>query len=161
MEENDGKRCVRCGVISDTHGVFRSKIAGVFHDVNHIFHAGDIGRPSVLRELESIAPVTAVLGNVDIPAWYPELQKTAIAETAGRRIIVLHNPEELDLEPGTAQIDIVIHGHTHKPYARQKKGVWFINPGSAGPHRLLHPVTVAILKLGEKISVEHFSVQGD
>ncbi|MBN1761148.1 MAG: metallophosphoesterase family protein [Chitinispirillaceae bacterium] len=161
MEENGGKRCVQCGIVSDTHGVFRKKIGEIFRGVDHIFHAGDIGKPSVLREFEAIAPVTAVLGNVDIPAWYPELQKTAITDIAGKRIMVLHNSDDLDLDPGSAGIAVVIYGHTHKASARQKKGVWYINPGSAGPHRFFNPVTVAVMKIGEGIAVEHHSVQGD
>ena len=161
MGHTDDRRCIRWGIISDTHGIFRSEITDIFRDVDHIFFAGDIGKPAVLRECEAIAPVTAVLGNVDIPAWYPGLQKTAIVESAGKRVLVLHDLEKLDLDPAAAQIDIVIHGHTHKPYARQKKGVWFINPGSAGPHRFLRPVTVAVVKIGERLSVEHVPLQAD
>lgn len=161
MAYTDSGRSVRWGVISDTHGMFRSAVQDVFRDVDHIFHAGDIGKPAVLRSCEALAPVTAVLGNVDIPAWYPGLQKEVITEYGGKRVLLLHDPYALDLDPAAAGIDIVIHGHTHKPYARQKKGVWYINPGSAGPHRFLLPVTVAIIEVGTTLSVRHFSVKGD
>ena len=53
------------GIISDTHGVFDPKIPGIFKTVSHILHAGDIGDLRVLQQLERIAPVTAVSGNVD------------------------------------------------------------------------------------------------
>jgi uncharacterized protein len=161
MGEDTATGHIRCGIISDTHGMFRSNIIRVFRDVHHIFHSGDIGKPAVLRELETIAPVTAVLGNIDIPAWYPELQKTAIFKIGGKRIMVLHDLNELDLDPAAAEIDIVIHGHTHKPHARNKKDVWYVNPGSAGPHRFMHPVTVAVLEIGDEITVRHIPVQGN
>lgn len=161
MEHTDGRRYVRWGVVSDTHGIFRSRIADIFSGVDHIFHAGDIGKPAVLRDCEAIAPVTAVPGNVDISAWYPGLQKEVITELAGKRVLLLHDPYALDLDPAAAGIDIVIHGHTHKPYARQKKGVWFINPGSAGPQRFLSPVTVAVIEIGATVTVKHFPLKGD
>jgi putative phosphoesterase len=152
---------VRIGIISDTHGIFRSKIVEVFDGVDHIVHAGDIGRPLVLRELEKIAPVTAVLGNTDIPSWFPELQNTALVEIAGKKIMVLHILDELDTDPAAARIDAVIYGHTHKPHARKRGNVWYINPGSAGPHRFLSPVSVAVMKIAEVISLEHYTLHGD
>ena len=56
---------MRLGVISDTHGLLRPQVFDVFSDVDHILHAGDVGPLSILRELERLAPVTAVYGNTD------------------------------------------------------------------------------------------------
>jgi putative phosphoesterase len=58
-------RPIRIGVIADTHGLFDSAIVRHFQGVDHIIHAGDIGKRSVIGQLEAIAPVTAVSGNVD------------------------------------------------------------------------------------------------
>ena len=52
------------GVISDTHGQVRSGIYSVFEGVDFILHAGDIGSRDVITELEVIAPVKAVVGNI-------------------------------------------------------------------------------------------------
>ena len=161
MENQNAKPCARFGIISDTHGIFRSAIREIFNGVEHIFHAGDMGKPLVLRELEKIAPVTAVLGNTDIPSWYPGIRKTVLTELHGKSIMILHNPDGLDLDPSAAKIDAVIHGHTHRPYARRKKNVWYVNPGSAGPRRFMLPVSVAVMAVGSAISVEHFTLRGD
>ncbi|MGD8699378.1 MAG: metallophosphoesterase family protein, partial [Gemmatimonadales bacterium] len=53
------------GLISDTHGLLRNEVYRVFEHVDAIVHAGDVGDPSILTELEVIAPVHAVFGNVD------------------------------------------------------------------------------------------------
>ena len=53
------------GVISDTHGLVRPEVHKAFRRVDLILHAGDIGSPDVLKELQSIAPVKAVRGNND------------------------------------------------------------------------------------------------
>jgi uncharacterized protein len=151
--------CRTIGIISDTHGLFRPDLRELFADVDHILHAGDIGRPPILRDLAAIAPVTAVLGNVDIPNWFPELPLDVIVEVGNHRIIMLHDLNRLDLDPGAAEIDIVVFGHSHKPYSRRKKGVWYINPGSAGPRRFMIPVSVAVLSLENEISVRHHTVR--
>lgn len=150
--------CEKIGIISDTHGLYRPEIRKLFDGVDHILHAGDIGRPPVLRELQAIAPVTAVLGNVDIPGWFPDIAEEVIVEVNGYQIIMLHNLDALDLDPKAADINIVVFGHTHKPYAKCKKDVWYINPGSTGPHRFLAPVSVAILSLEGEIAVKHYTI---
>ena len=56
---------MRLGIISDTHGLLRPEVFEIFSEVDRIIHAGDIGPPELLTELEAIAPVTAVYGNTD------------------------------------------------------------------------------------------------
>jgi uncharacterized protein len=150
---------IRLGLISDTHGMFRPEINECFKNVDYILHAGDIGKPSILHELEQIAPTIAVLGNIDIPAWFPELQKTSTIETEKKRIYLLHNLDELDFDPVLAEFDAIICGHTHKYSTHRKRGVWYINPGSAGPPRFLLPVGVAVMEVGEEITVEHYLIK--
>ncbi len=57
---------MKIGVLSDTHDHLDPKIPALFDGVDHILHAGDIGLPWLILQLESIAPVTAVL--VSTPA---------------------------------------------------------------------------------------------
>ena len=57
----------RIRLISDTHGLLRPEIAGLFAGVDLIVHAGDVGGGAVLDALASMAPVEAVYGNVDDP----------------------------------------------------------------------------------------------
>ena len=56
---------MKIGVISDTHGLLRPEVAPALVGVERILHLGDVGRPSVLKALEEIAPVTAIRGNMD------------------------------------------------------------------------------------------------
>ena len=56
---------MKLGLISDTHDYLDPRIPELFAGVDHILHAGDVGRPLLIVELEQIAPVTAVTGNTD------------------------------------------------------------------------------------------------
>ena len=72
---------------------------------------------------------------------------TAVVETSSARIYVLHDLQQLDLDPAAAKLDIVVSGHSHKPDHTKRAGVLYLNPGSAGPRRFSLPVTVARLDL--------------
>ena len=81
----------RIGVISDTHGLLRPEAERALTGVNHIIHAGDIGRPEIVNALSRIAPVTAIRGNVDSGEWAREYSDTKRVRLAGRSIYVLHD----------------------------------------------------------------------
>jgi predicted phosphodiesterase len=51
----------RIGIISDTHGLLRPEAERGLTGVDHIIHAGDIGRPEIVDALRRIAPVTAIV----------------------------------------------------------------------------------------------------
>lgn len=138
------------GLISDTHGLLRPEAVDVLRGVDHLIHAGDVGKPDLLEPLSAIAPLTVVRGNVDHGAWADSLPDTAEIELGGRFIHVRHILEELDLEPSAAGFDVVVYGHSHKPDIEHRRGVLYVNPGSAGPRRFRLPVTVALLHLTEK-----------
>jgi uncharacterized protein len=133
------------GVISDTHGLLRPEALAALAGVDHIVHAGDIGAPQILEGLRTIAPVTAVRGNNDTGRWADVLPDSQIVELAGRRIYVLHDVAELDLEPAAAGLAAVIAGHSHKPRITHDQGVLFLNPGSAGPRRFTLPISLGRL----------------
>ncbi len=137
------------GVISDTHGLLRPGVKDALKDSDLIIHAGDIGKPSVLETLQDIAPVAAVRGNMDYGKWADEILLTEIVDVGEVLIYVLHNLYELDLEPKAADLNVVVHGHTHQPSVEKKDGVLFLNPGSAGPRRYDYPVSVALLRVQE------------
>jgi predicted phosphodiesterase len=85
---------------------------------------------------------------VDTGAWASGLPGTAIAEAGGTLIYVLHDLNELDLDPAAAGFGVVVSGHSHQPARTERGGVLFVNPGSAGRRRFKLPVTVARLDLG-------------
>lgn len=138
------------GIISDTHGLLRPEARRALQGVDLIIHAGDVGDPELLTKLKQIAPVFAVRGNVDTAPWAKELSATAVVEAGGASFYVLHNLQELDLRPDAVKFDFVISGHSHQPEQCERKGVIYINPGSAGPRRFRLPITLAILDLAKR-----------
>jgi uncharacterized protein len=146
---------MQIGVISDTHGLLRPEAIAALRGSSHIIHAGDIGDPKILDQLAAIAPVTAVLGNVDRDPWAKNIPATNVLEVGCVTIYVLHILEELDLNPEAARFAAVIYGHSHEPNQETKNGVLYFNPGSAGPRRFRFPVTVGKLHIrGSKIRAE-------
>lgn len=142
------------GVISDTHDFFDPKISQLFQGVEHILHAGDIGRPRILSQLEEIAPVTAVAGNTDDPGFL--YRETELIELTGRKFFIHHivQPHHLSgsLQPRLMREkpEVVVFGHTHKPFQQTIDGILFFNPGYAGKSRFGMERTVAILECDEK-----------
>jgi uncharacterized protein len=135
------------GVVSDTHGLIRPEALQVLRDSNLIIHCGDIGDPSVLKALRTIAPVRAIRGNNDHGAWADRLPEHDFVKIGSQLIYVLHNLAELELDLEASGVTAVVSGHSHKPVVERRGGVLFLNPGSAGPRRFKLPVTVATLAL--------------
>ena len=133
------------GVISDTHGLLRPEAVEALRGVDRVLHGGDVGAPEILRDLETLAPVTAVRGNVDSGAWARKLPLSEVIEVDGVSIYMLHILEKLDLKPEAAGFKVVVYGHSHVPKSEMKNGVLYFNPGSAGPRRFKLPVTVGRL----------------
>ncbi len=144
----------RIAVISDTHNYLDPRIPRLFAGVDHILHAGDIGLPAIILQLEQVAPVTAVSGNTDDPGLY--YRQTEVVEIAGRKFFLQHivNPRQL-ADPLRSRLarerpDAVVFGHTHKPFCETVGGTLFFNPGYAGKQRFLAKRSVAILHANPK-----------
>ena len=135
------------GLISDTHGLLRPEAVRALTGVSHIIHAGDIGGPEILEALRQIAPVYAVRGNNDKGSWAAAIPLYEALDLEGVSIHVLHDLNELDLDPHAAGFAVVVSGHSHKPTVTERDGVTFVNPGSAGPRRFKLPVTVGYLDI--------------
>jgi uncharacterized protein len=135
------------GVIADTHGLVRAEALAALRGSDAIVHAGDIGKPEVLEQLATLAPLTAIRGNVD--KWAADLPNTVVLALAGKRFYVIHNLKELDLDPRSARFAAVISGHSHVPKSEMRDGVLYLNPGSAGPRRFRLPVSVARIRVHE------------
>lgn len=143
---------MKIGIISDTHGLLRPEVLPALKGVNRILHLGDVGKISILKDLETIAPVTAIRGNVDREGPCAKLPETEVAliETApgqSLNLYMLHDLKTIHLDPAAAKFAAVLSGHTHVPNYFTKKGVLYLNPGSCGPRRFELPVTIAILTI--------------
>lgn len=134
------------GLISDTHGLLRNSAKEALAGSHRIIHAGDIDTPEVLRELEAIAPVTAVRGNMD-GRRLKRLPGNDIIEVNGIIIYILHDRLAMDIDPPAAGISVVIFGHSHRPVIEKTNGVFYINPGSAGPRRFSLPISVGRIEI--------------
>lgn len=141
----------RIGLLSDTHGYYDPRIAKLFSEVDEIWHAGDVGDYEVILQLNYIAPVIAVYGNIDgtpIRSRYPGHQRlkregldiwmTHIGGYPGnydRRVrdVIYKDP------PG-----LFISGHSHilKVIPDKKGGFLHMNPGSAGRNGMHHVRTL-------------------
>ncbi len=150
---------MRIGLISDTHGRLRNEVFELFEGVELILHAGDVGSPDLLVELETIAPVTAVYGNTDGFALRARTRDVAVLELEGHRVVVLHgdqlgSPTPEALRRSQPEARVIVYGHTHRPLVDESDGILVVNPGSAGAARFGIPPSVGILTLDESARVE-------
>jgi putative phosphoesterase len=145
------------GVISDTHGVLNPRVPSLFKGVDYILHAGDIGNLQVYYQLQKLAPVTAISGNIDEGNLPLDFESQRTIELYGVRIFMIHilgNP--LRLKPATGdqiarlQPDVVVFGHSHQPFMQQLGSVLFFNPGSAGPKRFSLPRCLGFLEIEKR-----------
>lgn len=138
---------MRIGLISDTHGLLRPEAIERLRGAAQIIHAGDIGGVEVLLGLRAIAPVTAVRGNNDQVPWARAVRDTETVKLGGVCIHVVHDLATLEIDPAARGVRVVVSGHSHRPLVRDRAGVLYVNPGSAGPRRFRLPVAVARLEI--------------
>ncbi len=147
------------GVISDTHGRLDSGAYNALADCDHIIHAGDICGPPIIRELQTLAPVTAVLGNNDFNEYGPDVGRFGRVTIEGVRFLVAHYPSDVRISSfGSGAVsagdpipDICVHGHTHIPRLEYGKDArpasYVLNPGSATLPRGGFPRSVAKIRI--------------
>ena len=148
------------GLISDTHipdraRILPQKVLEAFSNVELILHAGDLTSPKVMDELEEIAPVMAVQGNMD-RANGIDLPKAKVIEAEGLKIGVIHGEvypragsDQLFYLAKELNVDILVSGHSHQPKIEQKEGILLLNPGSPIVPRLADR-TVMLLEIKDK-----------
>jgi putative phosphoesterase len=150
------------GVISDTHGLVRPEAVEALRGSELILHAGDVGNARVLEELREVAPVVAVRGNNDKGEWAEGLPAWEVLEVGAVSIYVLHDLKEIDISPSGAGFRVVVSGHSHKPSVEERRGVLYLNPGSAGPRRFSLPVSVArLIVAGEAVDARVIELNSD
>jgi uncharacterized protein len=132
---------VKIAVIADTHTSAgrRPLPPGAWpylESSEHILHAGDVTDPTLLVELASLAPVTAVIGNCDgaeVRDWGASDQIEVVL--GGVPIAMIHDS---GLAPGRRQrmrkrfpeARVVVFGHSHLPINEDSEGLLLFNPGS-------------------------------
>ncbi len=148
---------LRLVVVADTHGNphpdSAARITAEHPDA--IVHAGDIGDLAVLTELEKIAPVHAVRGNIDVRVERIPEALTLTVSVPGRaplRVLVVHigviGPRlrtEVAALAKKEGASLVVCGHSHVPFIGKDKGVAVFNPGSVGPRRFALPIVFGVM----------------
>jgi len=154
---------MKIGILSDTHNFLDPKIPELFAGVGHILHAGDIGWPGILAELERAAPVTAVGGNTDDPALRYAPAQTV--ELGGRKFFIRHivHPQDAkehrQLRLRRERPDVVVFGHTHQRFCETIDGLLYFNPGYAGQPRFGLERSIAILHCdGKAVRAEYLAL---
>jgi uncharacterized protein len=145
---------MKIGVVSDTHGLLRPEVLPALDGVDQILHLGDVGKASILEELERIAPVTAIRGNVDREGECARLPETDVVLVEGHYLYMLHDLKTLHLDPAAAKFAAVLFGHTHVPDHYRKRNVLYFNPGSCGPRRFELPMTIGFLTVKKSGELE-------
>ena len=142
------------GLISDTHGLLRAEALAALSDAELILHAGDVGSFAVLRELQGIAPVHAVVGNTDdsILGLPPKVHLTL----DGLTIHMSHGHEAGSPTPDNLvqryTADVIIYGHTHKPLITTRGKTLIVNPGAAGARRFSMQPSVGLLHIDNGVA---------
>jgi putative phosphoesterase len=140
---------------------------------DRILHAGDIGDLSVLDSLATIAPVTAVRGNIDAHAEHARVLSDVIAidlrDDAGSLAtvllthIALRGPflrADVARRARAEQAGIVVCGHSHVPFLGRDRGIVVMNPGSIGPRRFQLPILFGVMDVSRAgISMHHESCE--
>jgi len=159
------------GLLSDTHIPSRAKtvppkVFEVFRDVSLILHAGDLTQLGVLTELERLAPVVAVHGNMDGKDVVERLPEVIAVEVEGWKVGLIHSLGIFaglwKMKKTTQQNDfnVLVSGHTHRPMVKREGKVLFINPGSPTnpiPPFLIKP-TIGLLRVSRE-SIEPEIIQ--
>jgi putative phosphoesterase len=124
-----------------------------------ILHVGDFTAASVLQQLQDLAPVAAVHGNMDEPALRSLLPDRVVVEEEGVRVGLVHDPGPVTgrherLRGAFPDCGLVVYGHTHLPELVSVAGVWFLNPGSPTERRRAPGHTMAVVRDGVPSLVE-------
>lgn len=149
---------LRLAVVADTHSkphpATRERLTEL--QPNAILHAGDIGELAVLDELQEVAPVLAVRGNIDRPSQVPELRLIELrrGEELALRILLVHiavyGPKlraEVARAAQREAASLVVCGHSHVPFIGRDRGLSVFNPGSIGPRRFQLPIVLGAIDL--------------
>ena len=148
----------KIGIISDTHipefKQLPSAIWQHFYGVERIIHAGDLSVLSVISELETIAPVVAVQGNVEEEEVILQLPIKREIMVGNCRVGIVHILGDSRTRTHVARREfpnarVVIFGHSHIPWNEDADGLLLFNPGSATDRRRQPTCSIGLLHVDD------------
>nr|WP_294486090.1 metallophosphoesterase family protein [uncultured Anaerosporobacter sp.] len=143
-------------ILSDTHGLLREEVKQQLKNSDIIIHAGDINTQGIVYELRSFAPLYIVRGNND-KEWASELPTSLLITIEEVRIFIVHNKK--DIPKDLSDVDLIVHGHSHKYDDKEVDGVRMFNPGSCGKRRFDLEITMANMIVdGSSFHIEKITI---
>jgi len=130
-------------ILSDTHlNKNRIKFPQIVLDyivqADYIIHAGDFQSYEVWEKLNEYRPVYGVYGNNDDIRLVQQLPRKTIIQIEAVKIGLIHGQGfKLTTEQRAydefkdENVDVVVFGHSHKPYLHKENNILMFNPGSA------------------------------
>ena len=145
-------------IVSDTHGR-EQNLADALEQtgpIDQLIHLGDVeGGAEHIRELAGDAPAAIIAGNND---FFCDLPNERIFTIGGHRIFMTHGHGYF-VHSGTLYLkrearkkgaDIVMFGHTHKPYMEEDNELLVLNPGSLSlPRQEGHRPTYIVMEIAD------------
>jgi len=138
---------MKIGIISDSHDHHKNvdKAVSVFnkHEVEYVFHAGDIVAPFTAKAFEKLekAQFISVYGNNDgevlfleetIKGFGGQIHRYGYkGMVQGKAIYMTHVQHDVDEIARSQKYDLLIYGHTHKQDVRQQQRTLVVNPGES------------------------------
>lgn len=163
---------VRIVVVADTHSRPHPSLVSQVaeHAPALVLHAGDLGSGPLLDDLERLAPVVAVRGNVDPRnQGLPDSMDLTLERSEQPRLRLLlthiaiyrtHLNRHTRNRAQAAGAQLVVFGHSHLPFVGRDGRFALYNPGSAGPRRFRLPITFGVLELGlQGLDLHHVDLE--
>lgn len=145
-------------IVSDTHGREQNLAEALEQTgpIDQLIHLGDVeGGAEHIRELAGDAPAAIIAGNND---FFCDLLNERIFTLGGHRIFMTHGHGYF-VHSGTLYLkrearkkgaDIVMFGHTHKPYMEEDNELLVLNPGSLSlPRQEGHRPTYIVMEIAD------------
>ena len=144
-------------IVSDTHKSHRNleRVLEKNRNLDLFIHLGDVEGAEDYIEALVDCPVHMVGGNNDFFSDLPREEEFMIGSrhvfiTHGHYYGVAMGEEHLAREARERGADIVMYGHTHRPFLREEDGLVVLNPGSiAYPRQIERKASYMVMELDE------------
>ena len=128
---------MRIMIVSDTHGHHENLDIALEREgkLDMLLHMGDVEDGEHYIEAVAECPVHILAGNNDFFSYLPgekeiKIGKYRVLMTHGHGYYVSMDTKRLRQEAYVRGVDIVMFGHTHRPYMDLDGEVIVLNPGS-------------------------------
>ena len=151
-------------IVSDTHGQEKNleEVLEKESPIDALIHLGDLEGGEDFINTHVSCPAYLVSGNNDFFCSLPRereitLGNSKVLLTHGHYYYVSLGVEELRRQAASRDYQVVMFGHTHKPYFETKDGVTILNPGSLSyPRQEGSRPSYMIMEIDEK-GAAHYS----